>query len=520
MKRLIYFSFVLCAAFLTLRCSQSSIDQPVYGVQRNANYYKNANQIKEALTGTYLQLRTTWDEYSKYFYFLGTITTDDAWKGGASINDDEALYELQTFTDKPTNADVATLWNTLYKLINRANAVIYYAPNAKGDKKLLAQYTNEAKLLRAFGYYNLVTLWGGVPLVLKPLTPAQTTKMARPTADSVFAQIDADLQDATALPSKSEYSADNKYRVTRGLAYTLLGKSYMFQGKYSEAWKALQKVVDSHEYELLDDYGANWRINDSKESVFEIPGIIKNGDIDIPTGSNVPHFFTSRNTPGYQGYGFDDPTKDLFNAFDPNDPRITYTFIFDGDVFKDDTVAQDNSGHPNPSPYSERKIFVPKFKRVGVNYMLNYNMRLIRYGGVLLLYAEALNEDNKSSQALKPLNKVRERARNTPPKDPERDKQVYIPKPNSSTLPDITTTDQNQLRKIIWHEERVELGLEGWRRTELLRQKRFGKVMRAFAKKYDTDKGKNFDDDRDYLLPIPQDEIDKSNRVIEQNPEY
>jgi tetratricopeptide (TPR) repeat protein len=353
---------------------------------------------------------------------------------------------------------------------------------------------------------------------LKPLTPSQTTKIPRSPADSVFQQIDSDLEAATALPAKGQYDASNAYRVTKGLAYTLLGKSYMFQHKYQKAVDALAHVVNSGNYALLKDYGDNWVIKNSKESVFEIDNHLENGNISIATGTNVPHWFTSRNTPGYQGYGFDDPTQDLFNAFDPNDPRITYTFIFNGDVFKGDTVTQDNSA--GVSPYAERKIFVPKFRRVGVNYMLNYNIRLIRYGGVLLLYAEALNDVGKSSKALIYLNKVRKRARNTPPKDPELIKQTYIPKPNANTLPDITTTNQSKLRKIIWHAERVELGMEGWRRTELIRQDRYGKVMHAFASKYHTVKGSNFNKARDNLLPIPQSEIDNSNGVIKQNPGY
>lgn len=518
MKKLIYFCFIFLVLALNIQCTRSSIVQPVYGVQTSSNYYKNAQQINEALTGTYLQLRQTWNEFAKYFYEFGSITTDNAWKGGANISDDAALYNMQIFNVKPTNSDISNYWKILYDLINRANDVIYYAPKASGNKQLLTRYMNEAKLLRAFGYYNLVTMFGGVPLVLKPLTPSETTKIPRASADSVFKQIDSDLEAATALPAKGQYDQNNEFRVTSGLAYTLLGKSYMFQRKYAQAVTALANVVNSGDYALLPDYGANWRIKDSEESVFEIDNELQNGDPSIPTGSNVPHFFTSRNTPGYQGYGFDDPTQDLFNAFDPNDPRITYTFIMNGDVFKGDTVAQDNSA--GVSPYAERKIFVPKYLRVGYNYMLDYNVVLIRYSGVLLLYAEALNEVGKSSQALIYLNEVRQRARNTPPLDPERSKQVYIPKPNSNTLPDITTTNQAQLRKIIWHEERVELGMEGWRRIELIRQQRFGQVMRAFAQKYNTPKGANFDDNRDYLLPIPQSEIDNSNGVIKQNPGY
>ena len=112
---------------------------------------------------------------------------------------------------------------------------------------------------------------------------------------------------------------------------------------------------------------------------------------------------------------------------------------------------------------------------------------------------------------------MRERARNTNPMDPRKDMQAYIPPTTAASLPDITETSKDALEKIIWHERRVELAMEGWRRDDLMRQHRFGEVMRAYAEKYDVQKGRNFNDSRDYLLPIPQSEIDKSNGVLTQN---
>jgi hypothetical protein len=136
------------------------------------------------------------------------------------------------------------------------------------------------------------------------------------------------------------------------------------------------------------------------------------------------------------------------------------------------------------------------------------------------LFAEALNENGKANEALNYLNIVRERARNTHPVDPRRSKQTYIPHTTEQTLPPVTTTDSHELRQAIWRERRCELAMEGWRRDDLMRQKRFGEVMRAYAQKYNTTKGANFDDSRDYLLPIPQSERDKSNDVLSQNPGY
>ena len=96
----------------------------------------------------------------------------------------------------------------------------------------------------------------------------------------------------------------------------------------------------------------------------------------------------------------------------------------------------------------------------------------------------------------------------------------HLNKYHNYTLPDITETDQERLKEIIWKERRCELAMEGWRRDDLMRQKRFGTVMRAYATKYNTSKGANFRDDRDYLFPIPQGERDKSNNILSQNPGF
>ncbi len=514
-KNSIYIALIIFLS-INLSCTKKSIDKPTYGTQSGETFYKTDADIEQALTSAYLQMRITWSEYALYQHFLGDITTDDAWKGGANDGDNADLMNLSNFTAYPTNSVVNTTWTILYDLINRSNDVIYYAPNATGDSTLLRRYINEAKLLRAFGYYNLVTLFGNVPLVLHPLSSSEALNTPRSNSDEVFKQIVADLNDATALPAKNEYNDSDQYRVSKGLAYTLLGKANMFQGNYAEAAKALQQVVASGAYSLLPQYGDNWNVNNSSESVFEIPEIMTSNK-NLALGSNVPHYFTTRNTANYQGYGFGAPTQDLYNEFDPDDPRITYTFTRTGDEYLQDIEAQDNSG--SPDGYYNRKTEVPYYKRTGYDpWMVSYNIRVIRYSDVLLLYAEALNETGNSAQALGYLNQVRKRARLSNPMDPDREKQTYIPKTDPATsLPDVTATNQSTLRLAIWHERRCELSMEGWRRDDLLRQKRFGTVMRAFATKYNTTKGKNFSDSRDYVLPIPQNEIDYSNGVITQN---
>lgn len=515
-KKIIYgiISIALCGSM-----TSCDLDEPTYAKTTTENYYQIESQIQQALTGAYLQLRQTWNEYALNHYVLGDCSTDDALKGSTD-GDKPAIMELQNFTVYTNNEQVNKRWNILYSLINRCNEVIAYAPKASGEKNTIERYVKEAKALRGFGYYSLVTTFGGVPLLLEPKEPAQILAIGRATTDEVYAQIEKDLTDAQTLPSKAQYAEADKYRVTRGFAKTMLAKTYMFLNDYTKAENVLRQIVEQDkDYDLLPDYGMNWRkeYENSCESVFELPNKIY--DKTIATGTNVPHFFTSRDVSGYQGYGFHVPTTDLFEAFDVDDPRQTYVFTRTGDRYIGDTECQDN--HQSATGFHDYKMTVPTADKQGEDvWMISYNIRMIRYADVLLLYAEALNENGKAQEALKYLNKVRGRARNTNPVDPRKDMQAYIPQTTAATLPDITVTAKDALRQAIWHERRVELAMEGWRRDDLMRQHRFGEVMRAYAAKYNVQKGRNFNDSRDYLLPIPQSEIDKSNGVLTQNTGY
>ncbi len=505
-----------------LTLTSCNLDEPTYGQTTNDSFYKTQTEVLGALTGAYLQLRTTWNEYALNFYFVGDCSTDDALKGGGSDGDRAEVQELANFTTSTTNGEVGRRWEILYRLVNRCNEVIHYAPGAQGDATTLTRYANEAKALHAFVYYELVTTFGDVPLLTEPMTPEQILATPRTPADSVWAQIISDCTDAEALPAKGQDSADEQYHVTRGFAKAMLAKSYMFRQDYVDAEKVLHEIIEvDKDYALLPDYGLNWTpaYENSSESVFEIPNKMDPNTPTLATGTNVPHYFTSRTDAQYQGYGFHVPTKDLHAAFDADDPRQTYVFTQTGDHYIGDAYDQDNS--QSATGYNDYKLTVPQVEKQGYDcWMIPYNIRIIRYSDLLLLYAEALNENGKSAQALTYLNMVRRRARNTNPMDPRKDKQAYVPVVTATTLPDITTTSQDELRQIIRHERRVELAMEGWRRDDLMRQKRFGQVMREYAKKYNVEKGVKFNDNRDYLLPIPQSEIDKSNGMLKQNPGY
>ena len=392
--------FIICWALAGVGLYSCSLDEPSYGKTTSDNYYQKESDIEQALTGAYLQLRTTWNEYALNHYFVGDCSTDDALKGGGNDGDRAEVRDLSDFTIYTTNGEVGRRWEILYRLINRCNDVIYYAPDAIGNEELLKRYANEAKALRAFGYYCLVTTFGEVPLITTPMQPAEILQIPRSPLEKVYECIVNDLTDASALPAKGDYSEGDAYRATRGFAKTMLAKTYMFKGDFTSAETVLHDIIEvDKDYTLLSDYGMNWRTEyeNSSESVFEIANKVY--DKNIATGTNVPHFFTSRRISGYQGYGFHVPTQDLHDAFDADDPRITYVFTQTGDRYKGDTEAQDNA--ESPSGYHDYKMTVPAVEKTGFDvWMISYNIRLIRYSDVLLMDAEVLNENGKPGLAL------------------------------------------------------------------------------------------------------------------------
>lgn len=513
-----FFTVLLLVITIITGCTKDYIEKPVYGQESEKDFYKNTSQMLQALTLAYYGLKVQYNELSTRLIMVGDVSTDDNFKGGSGDSDQPQWLDMENFTMNTGNEEAFRFYSLLYQDINLCNIVINKTPAAEGDATLKTRIINEAKFLRALDYYYLATIYGDVSLVLNQLTP-NTSKVPRSPLVEVYAQIEADLNDASNLPNKSDYKSIDSGRATKGAAMALLGRVYMQQGKYVEAENVLAQVISSKQYSLLPDFGQLWDKNNknNRESVFEIMYLSNNLTYENTSGTNNLTWTAPRGNP--EGYGFHCPTKDLYAAFDSKDPRITYTFINSGDKFQTENFIQDCK--PSPSGYYDRKIYVPVGQRPQAITDIDKDWYIIRYADVLLMYAEALNENGKSNQAIVYLNLIRKRARTTNPRDPLRTIQVVIPATNASTsLPDITSTDMLVIKKAIWDERRVEFANEGLRRFDLIRQKRFGKVMISFAAKYGLKKGANFIENRDELFPIPLYEINVSNGVVSQNPGY
>jgi starch-binding outer membrane protein, SusD/RagB family len=360
-------------------------------------------------------------------------------------------------------------WDKCYKAIYTCNVAIEKSAGVEMTEEELNPLLAELRFLRAITYFELVRNYGGVPLILE--TPksldADVVNVFRNTVDEVYAQIIADLIFAEAnLPVS--YTSDKFIgRATKGAADGFLGKVYLTLGRKTEAEAALRKVT-TYGYDLLPDYASIFDASNgnNKEIIFELQF---RGTTDA---CPFIYMFTSMQVDVKPGLGYNKGTQDLYDSFEPNDPR------------RDLSMAKDNVG----------LYYCVKYKdpAANPNSDANNNIPLMRYSEIKLLLAEALGE---SAESYNLINQVRNRV----------------------GLPNISSSTPGTFAEKLLHERRVEFAFENQRWHDLLR---FGvaiDVMNAFFAK---EKGGAVTiGPNDLLFPIPNFTM-LNNPNLEQNPGY
>lgn len=445
----------------------------------------------QATNAVYTTLRN-WHYHSGGFPILD-IMSDDAHKGSNPNDAANTVGPYDDFTHTPTQDGLDRWWNALYEGIKRANVVLQRVEPIEMDQQLKNRYLAEASFLRALYYFDLARAWGGVPMVT---TLEVNFELPRSSADEIYSLIEQDLQFAIDnLPLKSAYGPNGLGRATKGAAQALLAKVYLFQQNFTGAEEYTMEVINSGEYGLEPDFND---VNGPEgehgiESVFEVGAVATAGANN--GGNQYANTQGVRGTPN-RGWGFNRPSVDLREAFGENDPRRDATIIELGEVIDgieilgDGTTPDefvDENGITQIESYNQ-KVWIPG---TSTNTQFGHNRRIIRYADVLLMAAEALNENNKPGEALTYLNLVRERARQG----------------NEDILPDITETNKDALRDLIIEERRVELALEGHRFWDLVRTGKAPEVLGQYG----------FVEGKHELLPIPQSEIDLSQGALTQN---
>lgn len=441
------------------------------------NYYKTEADIRAALTGAYGNLRDIYNGYWIHFELPSDNTQ--------VFTENEGSYgEFDWLTFRATGA-VSGPWNQGYRTIAAANIILDRIGGIAMSDELKNQYTGEAKFLRALMYFNLVRLFGNVPLVLKELTSeAEAYTYARSPVEQVYGQIEKDLLDAeTLLPPK--FTGVNVGRATSGAARALLGKAYLQQQKWELAESKLAEVISAYTFEpsLAKLFGS---ANDNNsEVIFSI--VYLSGGIGL--GNSFAHAFAPQKSGtsvvSMGALSNNMGTQDLYDAFDNNDLRKT-AYI---GVFKDGT---------NPKIYYWARKFV---NNVSVLNDGGNDWPVLRYSDVLLMYAEALNQNNKTEEALAYISKTRVRA----------------------GLTVLTGLSKADTQLALEKERRLELCYEGHRWHDLIRWGKEVSTMEAFKVKYRPidPRMANMSVTADRkLMPVPFRELNLNPLLLPQNPGY
>jgi tetratricopeptide (TPR) repeat protein len=514
MKKVTY--IILMTSLIFLSCSKAFLDKAPESSITSGNFYKTLAQFDQALVGAYASLRGA-EGFSTAVYSMTEMRSDNThfiYNTGNRAIGVTSREDADEFLDVSTSPIIADNYDNHYSGIARVNAILGNLSKAGLSEQDVDRITGQAKFLRALYYFDLVRYFGGVPLYLSEVTNTTNAFIPRSSAQEVYDAILADLKDAVMklpLPSFPQNG-----RATQGAAKMLLADVYLTQKNYPLAENELKSITKMG-YSLLPNYASVFDLSNknSVESIFEIQyqqgnqGQNSNwyqflplsADLSLITG--IPSYNGSTSTGG-----FNIPTGDLIASYEANDTRLNASIgIAEGTGVPEMLVinAVKNSQGYTPSP---GKIYVPFIKKfVHPHKLLNNtddNFPIYRYSEALLSLAEALNEQNKSQEALMYLNQVRLRAGLDP---------------SIETNPDL-------LRGIIAHERRVEFAFENKRWFDLVRTGKAIEVMNihgAYIKAvhagqaYLPDNSYNVTADR-LLFPIPFREVQIGK--LEQNPGY
>lgn len=449
--------------------------------QNSADFFKTENDFNLAVNGVYAALRDIYG--SKSAWVMGEMRSDNThydYKPSDAALAVTQRNDVANFLNDQFNTQTSDKWTRAYVVISRANAILDQIDQISLTPASKQAITGQAKFMRALAYFELVRFYGAVPVYLHLINNPKDILVGKTPVQDIYNLIIADATDAAQDLSAPVFPQTGI--ATKGAALTLLADAYINQNKFSTA-EPLLKQVTQLGYELIPNYADvfNPTNKNNKESIFEIQ---YNANLATPQASNFIYNFIPRmsNSTGITGVnqntvtdlgGFNTPTTDLINSFESGDKRFTASIAMAEGSFN---ASNDFVPSSNTAGAAVKNIvgYVPPAGKVGRPFprkflhphtlpnQTNNNWPVYRYAEVLLLLAEALNEQNKPADALSWLNQVRDRA-------------------FGAGVSPITTTDQATLRKIILHERRVELAFENKRWIDLVRTGNAITVMTDFG---------------------------------------
>lgn len=534
----------LALATLSLSSCNDWLTEETPGTTKVSEFFTSLSTAEAVVNAAYVPM--TWEFGTTYYpeWYFGDIVSDDALKGGQDINDGADLRELENFKANSDNEILLGYYRAQWQGIQRANLAIDEIPTTRietegteADKqaKYRDRYLGEAYFLRGYYYFRLARMFGGMPLIDYVIKSSNQWAQKRATMDETLNFAIDDFKRAeNLLWEKDKYSNEELGRATKGAAQAMLLKANLYRADYlrnagneteaqkyfAEAAKWGKEVIKSNQYSLWPNYLDNFRLanENGRESVFEIQyteeATSDYGGEGYTRGTMTTILQRSRSSAfGEAGWGYNRPTQNLYNEYEAGDARRDETILVPTDE-QIETPAQEI--------YCGDRMLNRKYAMYndGVNggiYKLAHATRSpknniqIRYADVLLMYAEACCESGDLPSAKSALKEVRDRA-------------GLSQFPYTAVIQGQTVTfndNQDDLRKAIRHERRVELAMEGHRWFDITRWGIAKETMDTYMAG-ETEEAKElygtFQKGKHELFPIPSKEIDLSG--IEQNPNW
>lgn len=534
----------LALATLSLSSCNDWLTEETPGTTKVSEFFTSLSTAEAVVNAAYVPM--TWEFGTTYYpeWYFGDIVSDDALKGGQDINDGADLRELENFKANSDNEILLEYYRAQWQGIQRANLAIDEIPTTRieteGDEaekqaKYRDRYLGEAYFLRGFYYFRLARMFGGMPLIDYVIKSSNQWAQTRSTMDKTLNFAIEDFKRAeNLLWKKDKYSNEELGRATKGAAQAMLLKANLYRADYlrnagneteaqkyfAEAAKWGKEVIQSRQYSLWPNYLDNFRLanENGRESVFEIQyteeATSDYGGEGYTRGTMTTILQRSRSSAfGEAGWGYDRPTQNLYNEYEAGDARRDETILVPTDEQIETPAQEIYCG----DRMLNRKYAMYNDGANGGIYKLAHATRSpknniqIRYADVLLMYAEACCESGDLPSAKTALKEVRDRA-------------GLSQFPYTAVIQGKTVTfndNQEDLRKAIRHERRVELAMEGHRWFDLTRWGIAKETMDTYMAG-ETEEAKElygtFQKGKHELFPIPSKEIDLSG--IEQNPNW
>lgn len=478
----------------------TNLEEDPKGLLAPESFFKTPEDVLTAIRGVYGRMAwsKTWGGETQEAIMLLDDMVDVGAPWAAIQN-----FEINDFTATSTHYYSEIIWSGLFMIIQDANIAIDGSRKIEANEEVKIALEAEARVVRAFLYFQMVQLFGDIPYVDMVITePNTVSNMSKSKEADIYKSIIADLEFGMAhLPMK--YSNNVRTRATSGTAATILASVYLTIGDWQKAYDNAKWVIDRAEefdYSLVPDFQDLFdatKQNGISEHIFAVDylGQKRNREND----DYMPPL-TGNDLTG--GWSIIIPSLAVYTTWDPEDYRrkvsLTDTIIKGGVVY----------------PYTEFNVprpIIAKYNRypglaLGGARRSDQNYVLYRYAEVLLIAAEAQNELNgPTAEAMGYVNQVRERARRWP------NKISAVPANITAGL------SKDEFRDLILDDRRLEFAFEAKRWFDIKRRHLGDEVFKG---PNSLEPHPNFDSNKHYLLPIPQTELDLNPNLKPQNSGY